>query len=497
MTRCKITLVTSVWGEWHTDVFLRLNLPSLLSPRNLPALAVTHALSYVVFTTDRDRARLDAAPIFRRLQSLVSVTFERIADSEIRHAVQTQQRVWWKAIEHVNRLGTHLFFLPPDIVWSEASMAHIGAAMANGRHIVIVPWTVRVVSETFQPAIAAFLGSDRGVAGIGSRDLVRMTLEHLHPLIAAYKKDSPVFPRHPEMLVEAVHGQGLLLRLLASIPTVYKPSAIPLNENKLVVGNFRDDEIYVPGDSDEVFVASLAPLGKDFTFIERPRRADPVSIGQWWLGYPSASNDLLVRTSYRIHDGPIDPQAWRSAERAFDHFLRRCVIAREGLEVWRTVRKRLECSIAAETIAGALQTGALARTVRGDGARLVLLPVNEAFAAIPVDRLDRLMSFEGRFDLVRLMRSHIARFDDGRAKEILAGDGGTAVLQAEDGSVLELRRDAGGKLAVGGCVITEAPIIAGAHTILVTTVLRQPSGGGSVRADVSPSRFLSGARVVA
>jgi hypothetical protein len=483
MIRQKVSLITSVWGDWHTGAFLHLNLPSLLAPLNLPAFTAMHDVSFVIFTTDRDRTRIAAAPVFRRLSEITKVAFEPIAADEIRDPVGTQQRVWWRAIDHVNRLRTHLFFLPPDVVWSNASMHHIGVAMARGCHIVIIPWTVRVVAETFQPAITAYF-SECGYAGISSRELVRMTFEHLHPLIAAYRRDSAMFPRHPEMLIETVPKQGLLLRLLASIPTVYKPSDVPLNENKLTVGRFPDEEIYVPGDSDEVFVASLAPLDKDFTFFDKPRRADPVSIGLWWLGYRSESNDLLVRTSYRIHAGVLEPAAWRAAERAFDYFLRRCVIGREALEVWQAMRKRSDCSIAVEAIAGALHTGSLARAVRGRGERLVFLPDNTAFAAMSRTDLNTLMSLRGRPTLIRLFRRHMALLN-AEARTILAGHAGTALLQTDDEGRVELRRDAQNTLFVDGIAIVDGPATAGDHVVIITSALRRSSGVGSTPEDFS------------
>jgi len=485
MLRREISLVTTVWGQWHTDVFLRLNLPSLLATGNLPALAHVHSLSFVIFTTKADRSRIEQARSYQQLAGLMPVRFERIADDEIQDPIATQQRVWSNAIEEVSRLGTYLFFLPPDIIWSSRSMEHIGGAMAKGARIVIVPWGLRVVSETFERAISAYFETQSEPAGISSRELVRMALQNLHPLMAAYKRDSPVFPHHTEMLLEAVRGQGLLMRLLASIPTVYEPKVIPLNHNKLVIPVLPDAEIYIPQDSDEVFVASLTPLQKDTHFFDRPRRADPTSIGQWWQGYPSGTNDILVRTNYRIHYGNVEPSLWKEKEFGFNHFLRRSVIAREALSVWNVVRKRSDCSIAAEALAGALQTGTLGRAVRGSGRRLILLPDNQALQRELAGQLDFLSSRKGRRDLIGILRRHMARLTPS-AVEILKGAMGSETLPVDDGGGMVLSRNDRGALFVEGNEIGNQVLQAADHVVLITNFVRGPSLRGSRQGGLLP-----------
>jgi hypothetical protein len=442
-----------------------------------------HSVSFVIYTTDRYRDQIRHSAPFRQLSLIVPVTFERIADEEIRDAIATQQRVWSKAIDQVGRRGGHLFFLPPDVIWSTASMRHIGRAMANGRRMVIIPWSVRVVSDTFQDAITASFERRDDNLGIGSRDLVRMTLQHLHPLMAAYKRDSTAFPHHAEMLIETVRNQGLLLRLLASIPTVFEPASVPLSDNKLAIPTLDEDEVYIPEDSDDVFVASLTPLGKDSHFFARPRCAEPLFVGRWWLGYRSGSNDLLVRSNYRIHHTDLEPSAWRDAERRFDHFLRRCVIAREGLEVWQAVRSRGDCITAAEAIAGALQTGSLARAIRGHGERLIFLPNDSVLRNHLPDALSLQGSRKAHAAFVQLLRSHIACLTS-TARSIVLGQVGGCSVTTENGEAIQLVRQKGDRLLVDGHRIIEAPLAVGDHVILIVPFVRKPYHDGKGRANL-------------
>lgn len=457
------------WGAWHVDAFLTLCLPSLLSPRNLPVFRQLHRLKLVVFTTRHDRGVMTASPLWPRLAALMPIEFAILPAAGVQASIAMQQRVWWSAIDRVKSDGSYLFFMPPDVVWSDGSMEAIGRAMDAGRRIVIVPWTLRVVAETFAPVARARLAGAQ-TAGIGGRELAGLALEHLHPLMSAYRLDGRFFPRHPEMLLEPVPGQGLSLRLLASIPTIYRPGDTALNQNKLVVRACRDDELYLPGDSDELFVASLAPLEKDYHFFNRPRRADPVTIGDWWHGYPSGTNDALVRAPFRIHAGEPDAGQWRRAEQRVDQFLRRTVIAREGLEVWRTVASHPRLRRSAEILALALNTGVLARAARRAGPRLVVLPTDEALAPATA-ALDPLLAFPGRHDLARLIRRQTAPLaEDGP----LHRDGDFAMdLVTDAGTMLTLRRE-NGQLAVGGKPVVEPPIHAGMHTVVVTDAWRFP-----------------------
>jgi hypothetical protein len=58
--------VTVFWGGWHRGTFLNANLPTMLAPGNLPALAVGVDCEYLIYTTAKDAAELEGDLAFAR-----------------------------------------------------------------------------------------------------------------------------------------------------------------------------------------------------------------------------------------------------------------------------------------------------------------------------------------------------------------------------------------------------------------------------------------------
>jgi hypothetical protein len=460
----QVTFVMGAWGHWHVDAFLSLCLPSLLSLGNLPAFVGAQRPRYVIFTTADDRRTMEASPLWPRFAELLAVEFELLRAGEIREPIATQQRIWARAIDMVARRNDFLFLMPPDVVWSDGSLRAMSRALAAGRRIVFVPWHIRVVAETFAPAMRAILAERGATSGIAGRDLVRLALEHLHPLVAAYRIDGRFFPSHPELFLQPVRHQGLLARIIALTPALFRPAEIALNANKLAVHVYRDDELYLPADSDELFLTSLTPLSKEFHYYSGPRRADPVAIAKWWQYYASGSNDFLARSDYRIHYAEIDPPAWWRAERRIDALVRRASVVRECLYVWQAADAQPCLRTATEILALTVASGLIGRVVRSAGARVIVLPHDRAFAAAGV-HLDRLLDWRHRPRLIRWLQEHVAVIAD--SSPLLCGQDLSLDLVTDAGTPLNVTRRSGA-LHVNGHPLGEPPVRVGEHVVLVS-----------------------------
>src|SRR5436190_6453866 len=60
-----------LWGERFLNFLLDLTLPSLLSPRNLPALRTARRSKFLICTPLQDWVAIRAAPVFRLLEQYV------------------------------------------------------------------------------------------------------------------------------------------------------------------------------------------------------------------------------------------------------------------------------------------------------------------------------------------------------------------------------------------------------------------------------------------
>src|SRR5690349_12107916 len=63
-----------VWGEWHTEVLLRISLPSLLAEGNLPALAQRADVVLRLYASPAVREAIERSPVFAEVARLIRVS---------------------------------------------------------------------------------------------------------------------------------------------------------------------------------------------------------------------------------------------------------------------------------------------------------------------------------------------------------------------------------------------------------------------------------------
>src|SRR5262249_3087592 len=79
-TKRKFQLVTTVWGQWYVDVFLKFNIPSLPAPGNIPKLCARQQGRYVIFTRRSDAKRIAESDAYARLSQRLPVEIEALPD---------------------------------------------------------------------------------------------------------------------------------------------------------------------------------------------------------------------------------------------------------------------------------------------------------------------------------------------------------------------------------------------------------------------------------
>lgn len=398
----KLLMVTAVWGQWHLNAHLSINLPTLLAPGNLPTLAGLCDIHYLIFTRPDDVERISAAPEINALRPLMSIEIKVLSAADIENPIAGHHKAWEQAQEQAVRARCLLLLMPPDVAWADNSFATVGRLIAAGHRAIFMTY-LRVESESFIRTIHE-RRQDHLVLSVSSRDMVRLSLECLHPLMAAYLHDSEYFPVHPEMILWAVPGEGVAVRVLAREMFLFDPSRYPVNQAALPRNRIPPEEMVFLSDSDAFYGVSLTPLGKDSSWYVVPRTADPVEVGGWWLAYDSPVNDLISAQKVRWHFAPTTDR-WQAVERRADRFVRTAAAVREGIRLWRAAR-RLGCSAAAPFIALAIHTGVFARAVRGRGTALVFLPNDKAIATLDILELENLTKPAGKRRLGRLMRAH-------------------------------------------------------------------------------------------
>jgi hypothetical protein len=397
--------VTALWGDWHRDIFLDTNLPTMLSPGNLPALGAGVGCEYLVYTTPQDALKMTRHRAFQRLCSIVPVSLRLFTPSKTRNIFNLHHEIWRKATEHARQQQAFILLMPPDVAWAEGSFARLRDSLTSGKRAIFMTYP-RVVSETLIPVLADRFPRDAGEAMIiPPKDLMALAITHIHPLMAAYDRSAMHFPIHPEMILWPVEDDGFLLRLLARELFCFEPGHYRLNAQSLPAQIPPVDEIHVFRDSREFLGVSFTPLWKDMEWYLAPRRLDPLFVGRWWIDYDSPINDHLSTLNLRFTCGRADETRWHVAEARADILLRHLRTAREFVRILMTLN-RMGHTRAAAFLASALRVHGLARRWPHRGPFLVLAPTDEAFEQVEFRRVpgDGMSAAEAR----AIIKAHVA-----------------------------------------------------------------------------------------
>jgi hypothetical protein len=128
------------WGEAFVDKFMNYHVPSLLAEGNIPALArrkkkVIHS----IVTTERDRQKIVAHPVFKRLSQSAEVVFTCFPEELLERRVRDEFNFYYfygfldhQSVLLAKELQAELYLLPVDIVISRDSFANVGRSFDRG-----------------------------------------------------------------------------------------------------------------------------------------------------------------------------------------------------------------------------------------------------------------------------------------------------------------------------------------------------------------------------
>ena len=402
--KIKILLVTAVWGEWHRDVFLNVNLPTLLAPGNIPFLGTNCDIKYRIFTRSADLKKLKDSQSLKALSRFMELQFELIPEEKLSQPIAAHQWAWEQATQYSKNVGSYILFIPPDVAWSEGSFGHLGRLLSSGKKAVFMTY-MRVVADTFIPALMAKKNVEENVICVDGREMVSLALTHIHPLMAAYSYKSSYFPGHSEMVLWPVRKEGVLLRVLAREMFLYDPRSIGVTNQMLMDGNFSSKDVVFVDDSDNLFGVSLTPLGKDVSWHMQYRKLNPLNIARWWLDYDSPSNDFIANVPVRWHTGICKQANWCRMEIRSARFIKNAVAAREGLRVWRELMA-LGCTLAASLVAIPIGFGFLRKAFPPFTAAIIFAPTDEAFKSFSDYEIQELVDCKNQKKLMTIFQHH-------------------------------------------------------------------------------------------
>lgn len=465
----QLTMVTTVWGDWHIKMLLEINVPSMLASQNLPALVQQTKVTYEIYTQDEDYNKINGAAVIQEMRRYLNVNVLLLTGVDLTNPIAAHHQVWMWGIEKAKKTGQLILLMPPDVVWSNGSFRTIGNRLKDGHRNILMTF-MRAEETGFEESISALRKPDSLDLELSGEELVSLSIRSLHPLMAAYLHDSEHFPIHPEMIFWPVENEGLLLRVLAREMFLFDPATLEVNQMALPSKPLAPGETCFIDNSDDLFAVSLTPINADIKWYRQPQKADPIEIAGWWLTYDSPANDFTVSHKIRWHFAPVTEEKWKAVERVSDIFVRKIAIIREAIRIW-SAAQQLGCKTTAQLIALSMQTRAAFHAARKLKGQIIFLPTDEAFDRQTTTETDALYDTDDNTTLINTIRSHIVSgYDPERDGEdpiterMLSNHNPELSFASGQSHVLD-RQD--GKLRIGGIAIMGAPIRVGAHVAYV------------------------------
>ncbi len=279
--------VTGVWGDSYADLFLNVALPNHISSGNLGTFHGRDGSVYKIYTTSKDAERIKNSPVFSKLAGIMSAEIVLIDDVNVEIKHSAQMECHRRAIRAADRDGAILVFLSPDSIWSDGTFANLARLAAAGKRAVMVAG-IRLVKETFVPVfLEGYYSKADLTASISSRELVKLALDHLHPITKSLFWGSREFnPGWPSHLYWQVNKEGLLARCFHLHPLMVNPyerSVLPLTTidgDYIFLACPNPDDWYVVEDSDEIVGCEISSLSQNAGDIA-PNSSSIIELATW------------------------------------------------------------------------------------------------------------------------------------------------------------------------------------------------------------------------
>jgi hypothetical protein len=269
-------VLLAVWGESFIDDFLKLSLPSLLAPGNLPALAENYPTRFVFLTRLRDVPVFERHPAYQRLKTICDIEFLSIEDLIVQGGyAATLTLAFDRAVRQTGEqmLKTYFVFLTSDYIMADGSLQGLMRYMQKG-YSGICAGNFQVIKEEVEPFLSNHIQADTHVLQIKPRELLKHSLQHLHPVTVASFYDQTIthnyranrfFYRHEHQVMA---GRFYLLHMLCIKPETMNYRIGSSCDYSFIPEMCPSGNVAVITDSDDYLVVEIQEQKHELEFVQ-------------------------------------------------------------------------------------------------------------------------------------------------------------------------------------------------------------------------------------
>jgi hypothetical protein len=247
-------ILVPVWGERYINMFLGIGLPSMLTARNLPTLAAEYPCEFVFLTKAADTSRIKKHPTYQALTRVCPASFTAVDDLLVQGMEGYSLTLCFARGMHEvgpKMVDTYFVFMNADFVVSDGTFETVLRLCREGTRAIVAP-SLRSCAEDTIPILERKTDDDRQTLTMSSREMVGMTLKHLHPTAAANIVDDNIaFNSAVNQFFWWADSQTLAARFFLLFMFCIRPE------------RYVED---IPGFCDYTFVPEFCPSG-NFTIL--------------------------------------------------------------------------------------------------------------------------------------------------------------------------------------------------------------------------------------
>jgi hypothetical protein len=303
-----IQILLPVWGERYTKAFLEFCLPSLLAPRNIPALATLCPCTFVVLAPARDAQIIQKSALWSVLQRHSSVSIVPIDDLISRSSSTVLTLAYALAIRMAGARALETCFIPivADYIFAEGTLSAVVERIIKGARAVLVGNFL--ISRESALADLEKAKDTGGILTIAARDLVALSLRSLHRATRddVVSEDQRARANANRLFWQAgdnwMIGRFYLLHMIALHPETTDFVIGAPSDYSLVPELCPSGDVVRLTDSDEYFVVECQPNAIDTVEVNR---VPAVSFARQLADWATAMHHDNARYPLIFHSGEL------------------------------------------------------------------------------------------------------------------------------------------------------------------------------------------------
>lgn len=314
----QFTLITPVWGQGHTKLFIEIGLRSLLAENNLPKLAQLTEVQYLIYTINQNDADIiKNSDSYKHLQSILDVEIILVAEKfENNHIGMTicHKAGLKRAIEN----NGYAVFIPPDCIWNNGAMLAMYNIAAREYKIIHMSG-LRVIKEIFCDEVINKYGTN---LSLNSKQIAEVGLGCLHPITNCHFFEEKAGDMMPANLFWSVGSNCILARNFHFHPLLIDATGIEIQFNSTIdddlalAFNASDSEEYVVTDSEELLAMEISSWSH--SVLAAQRKGSIQDIVTWAEHGTNSRHRKLIKNTIKIHYGTIDKKSWKAIQKRSD-----------------------------------------------------------------------------------------------------------------------------------------------------------------------------------